>query len=66
MKLEEIKRLRFRTRMQLREVHKIVEWKDGCIYRTKSLGMIICPSDYKLDGVMIGPVSTKVSRLIGA
>jgi len=62
--LDTIKACSFRVKWNLREVHKVTQWKDGCVYRTKSLGMIVCLPDYKLlnQDVQIGSVSTKISK----
>lgn len=66
--LDNIKQSSYRVKMNLREVHKVTQWKDGCIYRTKSIGMIICKPDYefltKNKNIQLGPVSTKVSKLL--
>ena len=68
--LEQIKSSSWRVKWQLREVHKITQWKSGCVYRTKLLGMIVCDTAYadhlRALGFIVGPVSTSVSRLIGA
>jgi len=64
--LEQIKKSSFKIKWNLREVHKITERKSGCVYKTKSIGMIVCLPDYKLLGeqknIMIGSVSTKVTK----
>ncbi len=65
--LEQIKASNFKVKWNLREVHKVTQWKDDCVYRTKSLGMIVCLSDYKLlsgKDIQIGSVSTKISKLM--
>lgn len=49
----------------LRELVQVTEWKDGCIYRTKSLGEVWVDADkaecYKpdVDGKMYTSISTK-------
>jgi hypothetical protein len=69
-RLEAIKASRWQVRYNLREVHKVTQWKAGCVYRTKSLGMIVCAPDYQLlgqadtPGLTIGSVSTAVSRML--
>ena len=62
--LEAIKASRFKVKWNLREIHKVTQWKDDCIYRTRSLGMIVCLPDYQLPSkdYILGPVSTKISR----
>lgn len=63
--LDNIKRMSFRAKWNLREVHKVTQYKEGCIYRTKSLGMIICLSEYQLlnmKDIQIGPISTRITR----
>lgn len=66
MKLDNIKASSFKVKWNVREVHKVTQWKDDCVYRTKSLGLIVCLSDYQLLGdskaIMLGSVSTKVSK----
>lgn len=64
---EEIKKCGFRIKWNLRQVYKITQYKDGCIYRTKSLGYIVCKPEYQLlnmEDIQIGTVSTKVSNLL--
>lgn len=62
----ELKKMRVGVRMRLRQVHKVTQWKSGCVYRTKPIGYIVCEPDYKLldtsNNIQIGSVSTKVSR----
>lgn len=66
MKYPQIKASSFRVKWNLREVHKITQWKDDCVYRTRSLGLVVCMPDYKLLGesknYMIGSVSTRVTK----
>lgn len=65
--LEQIKSSKLKVRWNLRELFKVTEWKDGCVYRTRSLGFIVCESDYFNDlrpEYMLCPVSTKVTKLI--
>lgn len=66
VKLDAIKASSFRVKWNLREVHKVTQWKDGCVYRTKSIGLIVCKPDYKLLGdeknIQIGAASTSVTR----
>jgi len=48
----------------LREVFKITQWKDGCVYRTKSVGFAWVTFDYNPpnDGNLIfNAVSTRIS-----
>lgn len=69
---ENIRASRFQIRWNLREVHKVTQWKDGCIYRTKSLGIIACTPEYSDSlrvnnpNIIVGPVSTRVSKLVNA
>lgn len=45
----------------LREIRKITEMREGCIYRTRSLGHVLIPFDYKVpEGYMICSPSSKV------
>lgn len=65
--LEAIKASRYSVKLNLREVHKITEWKDGCIYATKSIGMLVCTPEYAdmlraSKQIQVGPVSTRISR----
>lgn len=30
---------------QVREIYAVTEWRDGCVYRTKSLGYVVMSSD---------------------
>lgn len=68
---EQIKQSSLKVRWNLCEVHKITEWKDGCVYRTKSLGIISCSPEYGKylktisPNIIVGPVSTKITREIG-
>jgi 6-phosphogluconate dehydrogenase len=66
MKLDQIKASSHKVKWNLREVHKVTQWKEGCVYRTKSLGLIVCAPDYKLLGdpkaIQVGPPSTSVTR----
>jgi hypothetical protein len=62
--MQAIKNSNFRVRWNLRQVYKIVEYRKGCVYKTKNLGYIVCLRDYKfLDNtdIEIHPPSTKVS-----
>ena len=65
MRLETIKASNWKVKGNLREVHKVIQWKDDCIYRTKSLGLIVCARDYNLLGnakdIQIGSCSTKIT-----
>jgi hypothetical protein len=63
--LSAIKSSSLKTRWNLRQVYKIVEYKQGCVYRTKSLGYIVCLPDYKFlnqTDIQLHPPSTKVSK----
>jgi hypothetical protein len=64
-----IKASTVRVRWQLREVHKVTQWKDGCVYRTRSLGIISCTPEYaaalRSHDIMVGSVSTRVMKLVG-
>ncbi len=65
--LEAIKASRYRVKHNLREIHKITQWKDGCIYATKSIGMLVCTPEYadalRATGkYQVGPVSTRISK----
>ena len=63
-----LKRSSFRLQWKLREVHKVIQFKDGCVYRTRALGYIICEPEYvhhlnsKPGVITLGSVSTSVSR----
>jgi hypothetical protein len=69
---ESIKSSRFRIRGQLREVHKVTQWKEDCIYRTKSIGIISCTPDYadylRLSdkNILVGSISTKLDKIINS
>lgn len=58
----------FRIKWNLRQLHKVTEWKSGCVYRTRSLGYVVCSPEYAMDlrvankAIQVGPVSTSVSR----
>jgi len=65
IKLNWLKSASFKVKWNLREVYKVTQWKDDCVYRTRSLGFIVCPSDYQLLGgqnYSINSVSTSISR----
>lgn len=65
MKYSELKKMRYSVRMRVREVFKITEWKDDCVWKTKSLGLIVCNPDYKLldsKDYQIYSASTKVTK----
>ena len=62
---EQIKKCRPRVKYQLREVHKITQYKKGCVYKTKSLGFIVCEPLYQftdMTDIQLGAVSTKISK----
>ena len=45
-------------RGRLQQVYKITEWKDGCIYRTKPVGFVVCATDHPCvtrEGQLISP-----------
>lgn len=56
--------MRYMTRTSIREVYKVTHWKSGCVYKTKSLGYIVCNHDYELldAKAIIGSASTSVMR----
>ena len=62
--------VKYAPRGLLRTVHKITERRDGCVYRTKQIGYIVCSSDNqpfnwdKSRDTQLGSVSTEVSREI--
>lgn len=66
--LEAIKTSSFRVKWNLREVHAVTQWKDDCVYRTRSLGVISCTPEYAdflrsiSRNIIVGPVSTRISR----
>lgn len=67
--LENIKASKIRVRWQLREVHKVTQWKDNCVYRTRSIGMISCDIDYahalqRNPNIIVGSISTRISKLV--
>ena len=68
MMLPQIKASNWKVKWNLREVHLVTQWKSGCVYRTKSIGIISCDSDYAdylrslNKNVIVGPISTSVSR----
>lgn len=57
--------MRIMRRTMLRSIYKVTEWKDGCVYRTKFVGYILCGPDYKLmenKDFMICSVSTNITK----
>ena len=66
MKFPEFGKMKSLTRGRLRSVYKIIEYRDGCIYKTKFIGYIACKPDYKLltdsPNYQIGSVSTTITR----
>ena len=74
--LDQIRKSSLKVRWNLREIHIVTQWKSGCVYRTRSLGMIVCAPGYfeevilkrldpsKAKNYMVGPVSTEITRLI--
>lgn len=53
----------------LREVHEVTQWKEGCIYKTKSIGFAwvtldYVPSDNK--NIIYGSISSKLSQKLGS
>jgi|WetSurMetagenome_2_1015567.scaffolds.fasta_scaffold01396_35 hypothetical protein len=50
---------------QYRQVYKILQWKDGCIYKTKSIGYIKAEDEDKLDAekYVCGSLSTTQTKL---
>lgn len=57
--------LKYNVRGQLKQVHIVTEWRDGCVYRTKSLGLVVA-STYQpcvqASAAMVGPISTADTR----
>lgn len=69
MAYEEIKKCKIRVRWQVRNVYKITQYKEGCVYRTKSLGLIVCEPLYQLldmKDIQFGSVSTKITKEINS
>ena len=70
--LDNIRKSSFKVKWNLREVHIITEWKNDCVYRTKSIGMIVCSPEYvdmlraKSRNIIVGPVSTRISKMMYA
>jgi len=65
---DEIKKMPIRVRWQIRNVYKITQYKDGCVYRTRSLGYIVCEPLYQLlnmKDIQFGSISTKMLKEIG-
>jgi hypothetical protein len=62
--LSAIKSSSHRVKWNLREVYRVTEYKDGCVYRTKSLGYIVCLPDYKFlnSEAKLSAPSTKITR----
>jgi hypothetical protein len=65
--LESIKQSSWRVKWNLREIFKVTQWKDDCVYRTRSLGMLVCTREYADSlgadkDIIITPVSTKISK----
>jgi hypothetical protein len=55
--------MRYRVQMRLREIYKVTEWRDGCVYRVRSLGFMCVPDGYTFpSGIQVGSLSTKYSR----
>jgi len=65
MSLDAIKASSWQVRWNLREVHKVTQWKDDCVYRTKSLGYLVCTVQYaealQHGDIFVGPPSTRVT-----
>ena len=61
--IDRLKSKSFQVRMHLRELYIITQWKDGCIYKTRSLGFIVCKPDYlRLErDIILASLSTKIS-----
>lgn len=71
--LPTIKASKYRVYSQVREVHKVIQWKEGCVFRTRSMGMIVCSPEYAASliytskgDIQVGPVSTRVSRYLSS
>jgi len=70
MKLDQIKASSFRVKWNLREIWLITQWKDGCVYRTRSLGIVACSPEHAdwmrttIPNIIVGSVSTKVSQAL--
>lgn len=68
--LESIKASKIRVRWNLREFHRVTEWKAGCVYRTRTLGMVVCTPEYAdalrvaHKNLIVGPVSTRITKLV--
>ena len=55
-----------RKQQFVREVHRIVEMRDGCIFATESLGLFWCDSGLVKAGHVIGSVGAKHGYLFRA
>lgn len=62
---EQIKASKANVRMQVKEVFKVIEYKKGCVYKTKSLGYIVCEPLYQfldMKDIQLHSPGTKVLR----
>ena len=63
-----LKRQSFRVKWNVRQIHKVTEWKSGCVYRTRTLGFLVCTPEYAMDlrvankAIQVGPLSTSITR----
>lgn len=37
---------KYLIRGQLRDLHTVTQWKDGCVYRTRFIGRVVYNSDF--------------------
>lgn len=67
MPFDNIKKSSMRVKMRLRSVYKVTEFRKGCVYKTKQLGMIVCMPDYEFlpgNEAYLNSVSTDITREI--
>ena len=56
---------KYSIRGQVFSVYKVVQWKDGCVFKTKNLGFVVARSGQSpvtTEGVL-SSVDTKYTRL---
>ena len=56
----------FRVKWNAREMYKVTEYRGGCVYKTRSLGYIVCTPEYARElltcTVSDSPLSTSISK----
>jgi len=64
MNIEAVKVWPYKRKLKLREVFVVTEWREDCIYKTKSLGFIVAENMPFKSPALLSSLSTKISERI--